>query len=184
MPLPPASPQYDSNEEGCSAAAAVAGSGAAGASSAAAAAEPSPAGDPAGWRVGEIKQFLGQRGVDMRGCLEKGHLVELCRAELAATEGEAGAAEEAGQGAAAAAREAAPPAKPAAADAPAPERRCAGCGAGQQAGGPKLRRCAGCGAVRYCSEACQRQAWPAHRRECRRLGADSAAAAADAQQQQ
>jgi hypothetical protein len=33
------------------------------------------------------------------------------------------------------------------------------------------RRCGGCGAVRYCSEACCRADWRAHRRACRLLQA-------------
>jgi hypothetical protein len=44
---------------------------------------------------------------------------------------------------------------------------CAGCGLEF----PKLRKCAGCAAAGvytgYCSEACQKAAWPVHKRECR-----------------
>ena len=40
-----------------------------------------------------------------------------------------------------------------------------------------LRRCGGCAAVRYCSEACSRAHWRAHKAECRRLVAEQQAAA-------
>ncbi|PRW60540.1 histone-lysine N-methyltransferase SET domain containing [Chlorella sorokiniana] len=39
-----------------------------------------------------------------------------------------------------------------------------------------LRKCSGCHAVRYCSEACSRAHWRAHKAECRRLQAAAAAA--------
>ena len=38
-----------------------------------------PGGDPAGWRVAEMKEFLATFNVDTRHCLEKSQLVELCR---------------------------------------------------------------------------------------------------------
>ena len=38
-----------------------------------------------------------------------------------------------------------------------------------------LRRCGGCAAVRYCSEACSRAHWRAHKAECRRLQAEQRA---------
>ena len=38
-----------------------------------------------------------------------------------------------------------------------------------------LRRCRGCHAVRYCSEACSRAHWRAHKAECRRLVAEQQA---------
>ena len=54
-----------------------------------------------------------------------------------------------------------------------PRRTCAApdCGATQG-----LRRCGGCGSVFYCSAACSRAHWRAHRAECRRLQAAQAAA--------
>ena len=45
---------------------------------------------------------------------------------------------------------------------------CAGCGkSAVDAGLRKLRKCAGCGRAEYCSRACQKQAWPAHKAACR-----------------
>ena len=43
---------------------------------------------------------------------------------------------------------------------------CARCGATEGAGGSKLKVCARCRAVRYCSAACQKAHWSAHRRVC------------------
>ena len=65
-----------------------------------------------------------------------------------------------------------PPAQPAA-----PPRVCAaqGCTNTQH-----LRRCGGCGAVRYCSKACSKAHWRAHRAECRRLQKEAAARADEA----
>lgn len=37
------------------------------------------------------------------------------------------------------------------------------------------RRCGGCGTLRYCSEACSRAHWRAHRAACRRLQAQRGA---------
>ena len=56
----------------------------------------------------------------------------------------------------------------------APQRTCAAPGCGTTRG---LKRCGGCGAVRYCSEACSRAHWRAHKAECRRVQAVKAAAA-------
>ena len=56
-----------------------------------------------------------------------------------------------------------------------PFRTCAAPGCGATCG---LRLCGGCGTVRYCSEACSRAHWRAHRADCRRLQAEQAAAAA------
>ena len=53
-------------------------------------------------------------------------------------------------------------------------RICAAPGCGATHG---LRLCGGCGSVRYCSEACSRAHWRAHRADCRRLQAEQAAAA-------
>ena len=39
---------------------------------------------------------------------------------------------------------------------------CAGCGEKEK----KLGACGACGVVRYCSAACQRGDWPAHKRVC------------------
>eukprot|EP00983_Pelagomonas_calceolata_P076646 1153508-Pelagomonas_calceolata.AAC.1 len=44
-------------------------------------------------------------------------------------------------------------------------RACAECG--KTDGG--LQRCGGCRVVRYCSAACQRKAWPAHKKECKQV---------------
>lgn len=54
-----------------------------------------------------------------------------------------------------------------------PPRVCAAPGCGVTRG---LRRCGGCRSVRYCSEACCRAHWQAHKAECRRLQAQRAAA--------
>ena len=64
---------------------------------------------------------------------------------------------------------AARPARP-----PAP-RVCAAPGCGATNG---LKRCGGCGTVRYCSQACCKAHWPAHKAECRRLQVERAAVAA------
>jgi hypothetical protein len=45
------------------------------------------------------------------------------------------------------------------------QRRCAACGAEEG----RLKRCARCQAVVDCSQACQRQHWPQHKPQCRRL---------------
>ena len=73
------------------------------------------------------------------------------------------------------AAEPATPAKPAAQRPQHPRRTCAnpGCNATHS-----LRRCGGCGTVFYCSAACSRAHWRAHRAECRRLQAAQAAVAA------
>lgn len=47
-----------------------------------------------------------------------------------------------------------------------PARVCAAEGCDATRG---LRRCGGCGTVRYCSEACCKAHWRAHKAECRRL---------------
>ena len=44
-----------------------------------------------------------------------------------------------------------------------PVRACDACGA---ADAPELKRCARCRKVHYCSVACQRAAWPQHKRDC------------------
>ena len=69
----------------------------------------------------------------------------------------------------------APAAKPASGQQQRSRRTCAAPSCTATGG---LRRCGGCGTVRYCSEACSRAHWKAHRAECRRLQADQAAAAA------
>jgi hypothetical protein len=35
---------------------------------------------------------------------------------------------------------------------------------------PKV--CTGCGQARYCSKACQKSAWPAHKADCKRFAAE------------
>ena len=57
--------------------------------------------------------------------------------------------------------------------APASSRTCANPSCG--ASGAGLRRCADCGSVLYCSAACQRAHWKAHKAECRRLQAAAVA---------
>jgi hypothetical protein len=44
-----------------------------------------------------------------------------------------------------------------------PLKYCEGCGLQAL----KMKKCGGCRAVRYCSEACQRQHWRAHKVDCR-----------------
>ena len=78
------------------------------------------------------------------------------------------------QTATAAAPAPAPPPRPARPPAP---RVCAAPGCGATHG---LKRCGGCGTVRYCSQACCKAHWRAHKAECRRLQAERAAAAAAA----
>jgi hypothetical protein len=62
-----------------------------------------------------------------------------------------------------------------------PGRVCDGCGAteAQQppadgAAAAKFKRCAACRAALYCSAACQRTAWPAHKAACRAAAAAAA----------
>ena len=45
-------------------------------------------------------------------------------------------------------------------------RLCWGCGKQYDLSEPRLWVCGGCGEARYCDEACQREHWPAHKREC------------------
>jgi hypothetical protein len=56
----------------------------------------------------------------------------------------------------------APAAPPPAPAEPALEPVCAQCG------GPATERCAGCRGVHYCGRACQKAAWPGHKRLCKR----------------
>ncbi len=49
--------------------------------------------------------------------------------------------------------------------------RCTNCTGADERGMPKGRRCSGCRTVRFCSAACQREAWPQHRVACRLLAA-------------
>ena len=46
------------------------------------------------------------------------------------------------------------------------ERQCAGCGVWQSDTATKLNRCGVCLLVYYCSKACQRRDWPAHKQRC------------------
>lgn len=153
-----------------------AAAGGAGAAAAAAAAEQPPPGDPAGWRVSQLKAFLSSKGVDHKHCLEKGQLADLRREQLDSdqqTAAEPAAAPAPSSGAAA---DAASP--PADAPHPRPVKACAECGAAAGQPGVRLRRCAGCprqAAPHYCGEQCQTRAWPRHKREC---GSRTAAAAA------
>ena len=43
---------------------------------------------------------------------------------------------------------------------------CWGCGKQYDLSEPRLWVCGACGEARYCDEACQREHWPAHKREC------------------
>ena len=45
-------------------------------------------------------------------------------------------------------------------------RICWGCGKQYDLSEPRLWVCGACGEARYCDEACQREHWPAHKREC------------------
>ena len=45
-------------------------------------------------------------------------------------------------------------------------RLCWGCGKQYDLSEPRLWVCGACGEARYCDEACQREHWPAHKREC------------------
>jgi hypothetical protein len=49
---------------------------------------------------------------------------------------------------------------------------CDACGmpAAQAAGG-RLRVCGACQAAHYCTTACQRAVWPAHKKDCKRVAA-------------
>jgi hypothetical protein len=51
------------------------------------------------------------------------------------------------------------------------EKECATCGAKRDDPGVELQLCSGCCAVRYCSPACQKADWKAHRAACRALRA-------------
>lgn len=59
------------------------------------------------------------------------------------------------------------------------QRRCAYLRCSNMAGESEAklrpRRCSGCATVRYCSEACSRAHWQAHKAACRRLQAQRAA---------
>ena len=46
---------------------------------------------------------------------------------------------------------------------------------GDGAGAVKLLRCSQCKAAVYCSRACQKEDWKAHRAECRQMGLERAA---------
>jgi hypothetical protein len=130
---------------------------------------PSPA-DISSWGVRQLKEFLQLQGIDARACTERHELVELAQQALAGA-GDTAEPHLPGAGAAAAAGG---EAGAASAEAQQEARVCAVCGATKaevaQQGG-KLRKCARCLSVRYCSESCQQQAWPAHRPECRQLRA-------------
>lgn len=54
-------------------------------------------------------------------------------------------------------------------------RSCAACGAASARGGSRLPKCGGCGLVRYCSPACAKADWPAHKAACRAAQAAAAA---------
>ena len=48
---------------------------------------------------------------------------------------------------------------------------CDGCGKADLADGVKLKTCGRCSNARYCSTACQLEAWPGHKPECALLRA-------------
>lgn len=53
--------------------------------------------------------------------------------------------------------------------------QCTNCAGAEEGSMPRGQRCSGCLTQRFCSAACQRQAWPQHRAACRLLAAGSAA---------
>lgn len=55
--------------------------------------------------------------------------------------------------------------------------RCTNCTGADEQGMPRGRRCSGCHTLRFCSAACQREAWPAHRVACRLLSSAAAGVA-------
>ncbi|GAB4816563.1 hypothetical protein N2152v2_003609 [Parachlorella kessleri] len=135
------------------------------------AAEPPPEGDPSGWSVAQLKRFLAGSAVDTSQCIEKSQLVDLCRPLLearAAAAAAASAAAAAAQPAAGAGAGAASGDANGAGAARATERRCALCRAPHRQDGGRLRVCTGCQRAWYCSKACQRKHWGAHKAACNR----------------
>ena len=124
--------------------------------------------------VRELKAQLAAAGIDSSGCTEKAELVELLLqqqgASLTGQQQQNGGSTAAGEEAAPAVAAATEAAAAAAAEQVLP-KRCAGCGAASGPAGQKLRRCSGCRAVHFCSEQCQRVAWPEHRAACRAAAA-------------
>jgi hypothetical protein len=43
----------------------------------------------------------------------------------------------------------------------------------------EMSKCAGCDVTRYCSRQCQKEAWPEHKEECRRLQVEKKKKAAE-----
>jgi hypothetical protein len=56
---------------------------------------------------------------------------------------------------------------------------CSGCGKKQEAGGKTLKRCARCKVALYCSKACQKEDYKAHKKAC--AGLANAAASEEAE---
>uniref|UniRef100_A0A383WGV5 MYND-type domain-containing protein n=1 Tax=Tetradesmus obliquus TaxID=3088 RepID=A0A383WGV5_TETOB len=55
-------------------------------------------------------------------------------------------------------------------------RHCGQCGASKPSDGSKsLYKCTGCRTVYYCSKACQHEAWPSHKQECKKKSKAAAA---------
>lgn len=126
----------------------------------------------------EVMRRIAEQALEDAACLEDA---------AAAEEEAAAAAKEAAKAAAAAAAPASEAAPASVAEAEPEEalhaskadeqlqrqrKACAACGATTS-----LRRCAACLAMRYCSTECQAGHWHDHRRTCRRLQAERAAAA-------
>ncbi|GAB4813050.1 hypothetical protein N2152v2_000096 [Parachlorella kessleri] len=165
---------------------------------------PGPALSPeqlAGLTVRELKARLRQAGVDYSACREKQELVEMLALQPAAAApggglqggstitvssgiSEGGEEAEAGQNQEGAEQQQGQQGQHGGGGVEGSRQRpgsgagakrcCACCGAEKSESVP-LFVCSGCRLVRFCSAACQRQAWPQHKAECRAAAAAAAA---------